>query len=326
MQPIQTARCFFSGVALATFLAALPCLAQAQYPSRPIRMVIGYSAGGPADALARTIAPRLATHLGQPVIVENRPGADANIAMETVVRAAPDGHTVLLESSAISMNPTLYRKLPFDPVKDLAPITLIGGSPLLFVVHPSVPAQTLGELMALAKSKKGQLFYGSTSTPIHLATAMFNSQAGIELVRVPYKGAGAAIPALLAGDVQVMLSSIGPLWPHVKAGKVRALAVSSAKRTALAPDMPTVDEAGVPGYSAMTWYGLFVPVKTPRSIVDRLNSDTRKVLAQPEVTAALSLQSLEPTPTTPEELGEFVRTETEKWGKVIKESGMQVSD
>lgn len=323
MQPIRTR---IGGAAVAVLLATLACVAEAQYPTRPVRLIIGYSAGGPADVLARTIAAPLSTALGQPVIVENRPGADANIATELVVRAVPDGHTVLLESSAISMNLSLYRNLPFDPVRDLAPVTLIGGSPLLFVVHPSVPAQTLPEFVALAKGKKGQFFYGSTSPPIHLATFLFSSMAGIEMVRVPYKGAGPAIPALLAGNVQFMQSSIGPLLPLVKAGKVRALAVSSAARTPLAPDVPTVDEVAIAGYSAMTWYGLLVPSKTQRSIVDKLNSDMRKVLAQAEVKSTLLLQSLEPTPSTPEEFGEFIRAEIVKWGKVVKESGVRADE
>lgn len=320
---IQTASRFLI-LAVAALVAITPCIAQAQYPMKPIRLMIGYTAGGPADVISRSLAQSLSSRLGQPVIVENRPGADANIAMGIVARAAPDGYTLLLETSAISMNLSLYRTLPFNPVKDLAPVTLIGAAPFVIVVHSSVPATTLCEFVALAKTRKGELFYGSTASPLQLASAMFTSMAGVEMVRVPYKGAGAGVPALLAGDVQLLISSAGLLMPHIKSGGIRALAVTGMQRSPLLPDVPTANEACIPGYSASTWYGIFVPAATPRSIVDRLNSEVHKALDEPEMKARLSALGLQPTPTTPEGLGDFVRAESVKWGKVVEESNVHI--
>jgi len=306
-------------------LAWVPSTVLAQaYPSKPVRMVVGFAAGGPADIIARALGQRLAVHLGQAVVVENRPGADANIAMEVVARAAPDGYTLLAGQSGLSINPSLYSKVAFDTLKDFAPITLVGEATNFVVVHPSVPVNNLKEFIDYAKANPGKLNYASTSSPTHLATEMLNQMAGVNIVRIPYKGAAPAIPALLAGEVQFMVSSLGTLLPQVRANKVRALAVTGARRSSLAPDVPTVDEAGIPGYSATTWYGIAAPAGTPRPIIDRLNAEFRKILGEPEIKAQLLAQSIEASPTTPEEFGEFIRADMAKWQKVVKASGARV--
>jgi tripartite-type tricarboxylate transporter receptor subunit TctC len=321
LQSIRTALAVMMLCALASLPA--PALGQS-YPSKPVRIVVGFAPGGPADIIARVLSRRLAVHLDQSVVVENRPGADANIAMELVARALPDGYTLLLAQSGLSINPSLYGKVAFDPIKDFAPITLVGEATNFLVVHPSVPTNNLKEFIDYAKANPGKLNYASTSSPTHLATEMLKQMAGLNLVRVPYKGAAPAIPELLSGQVQFMVSSLGTLLPHVKANKVRALAVTSAKRSNLVPEVPTVDEAGVPGYAASTWYGIAAPAGTPRTIIDRLNADFRKVLDEPEVKAQLLAQTIEASPSTPEEFGEFVRSDMAKWQRVVKASGAKV--
>jgi tripartite-type tricarboxylate transporter receptor subunit TctC len=317
--------CRFIGMLLLGATAWLPFAAQAQaYPSKPVRMVVGFAAGGPADVIARALGQRLATYLGKPVVIENRPGADANIAMEAVAHAAPDGYTLLLAQNGLSINPSLYGKVPFDPLKDFAPISLVGEASNFVVVHPSVPAHTLQEFIEYAKANPGKLNYASTSSPTHLATEMLNQMAGVNIVRIPYKGAAPAIPELLAGRVDMMVSSIGTLLPFVKANKVRALAVTSANRSSLTPDVPTVNEAGIPGYSATTWYGLVAPASTPRAIVERLNGDLRKILIEPEIKSLLLEQSIDASPSTPEEFGAFIHSDIAKWQKVVKTSGAKI--
>lgn len=306
-------------------ISSLPMTALGQaYPSKPVRMVVGFSAGGPADVIARALGQRLASYLGKPVLVENRPGADANIAMEVVARAAPDGYTLLLAQNGLSINPSLYGKVPFDPLRDFVEISLVGEASNFVVVHPSVPVHSLKEFIDYAKANPGKLNYASTSSPTHLATEMLNQMAGVSIVRIPYKGAAPAIPELLSGGVQVMISSIGTLLPHVRANKVRVLAVTSAARSSLTPDVPTVDEAGVPGYSATTWYGVVAPGGTPRAIIERLNSDFRKILAEPEIKSLLLAQSIDAAPSSPEEFGAFIRADIAKWQKVVKTSGAKI--
>ena len=308
-----------------TSIALLFAGAALAYPTKPIRLIVGFPAGGPVDSVARIVAQRLGPTLGQPIVVENRPGADAGIAMETVARALPDGHTLLLIQPGVAINPALYRSVPFDPIKDFAPISLIGESPNLVAIANGVAASSLRELIAIARDKPGQLNYGATSSPTHLATELLNSLADIKTTRVPFKGAPPAFTALMAGDVQIVISGIGTLLPLAKAGKVRGLAVTSARRSALAPDLPTVIEAGVPGYVATTWYGIAAPGATPRPVIDRLNADLRKVLAESEVKAQLLVQGIdEPSPSTPEQFSELIRTELVKWERVVKASGARI--
>jgi tripartite-type tricarboxylate transporter receptor subunit TctC len=256
--------------------------------------------------------------------VDNRPGADATIAMEALAKSPPDGYTLYMVQPGIAINPALYKSVPFDPIKDFAPITLIGDVPNLVAIHPSLPAKSLRDFIALAKQKKAQLFYGATSSPTMLATEMFNGMAGIQVVRVNFKGAAPAITALVSGEVQLLLSGVGTLLPLMKAGKLRGIAITSAKRCLLAPDVPTVSEAGVPGYVATTWYGVSAPGSTSRAIVDRVNSDVRKALTESDVKARLLDQGIEPTPTTPDQFAEMIRTELVKWGKVVKDSGITI--
>jgi tripartite-type tricarboxylate transporter receptor subunit TctC len=313
--------------ALATLcLAVVPCVAPAQtYPTKPIRILVGFAAGGPVDGVARVIAQALPAHLGQAVVVENRPGADANIAMEALARSAPDGYTLYLIQPGVAINPALYRSVPFDPINDFAPIVLIGSSPNLLAIARTLPAATLQEFIALAKARRGQLNYGATSSPTHLATELFNSMAGVEIVRVPFKGAPPALAALAAGDVQLVISSIGTLLPLHKAGKVRALAVTSSERSSIAPDIPTVAESGLPGYVATTWYGLAAPGATPPAIIDRLNRELRKTLAEPAVRTQLMNLGIDSiTPGDPGELRELIRAELVKWDQVVKRSGARV--
>lgn len=306
-------------------LASLPAVAVGQaYPSKPIRIAVGFAPGGPADIITRLLSRSLAVHLGQPVVVDNRPGADANIAMELVARASPDGYTLLLAMSGLSINPSLYGKVSYDSLKDFVPITLVGEATNLVAVHPSVPVKNLKELIDYTRANPDKLNYASSSSPTHMATEMFKQMAGVNIVRVPYKGAAPAIPALLSGQVQFMISSLGTLLPHAKANKVHALAVTSARRSSLVPDVPTVDEAGVPGYSAATWYGISAPAGTPRAVIDRLNSDFRKILIEPEIKAQLLAQTIEASPSTPEEFGDFIRADIAKWQAVVKASGAKI--
>jgi len=295
------------------------------YPSKPVRLLVGFPPGGPVDTVARIVAQRLPQHLGQPVVVENRPGADANIAMEALAKAAPDGYTLYLLQPGVAINPALYKSLPFDPVRDIAPVSLIGESANLVVLANNVGAKDLAAFIALAKAKPTELNYGATSSPTHLAHELFNTMAGVKITRVPFKGAPPAFAAVIAGDVQMVISSIGTLLPLAKAGKVQAVAVTSAKRSALAPDLPTVSEAGLPGYAATTWYGLAAPGATPRPVIDRLNAEVRKVLAAPDAKAQLAATGMdEPTPSTPEELGALVRSEIDKWSKVVRDAGIRI--
>ena len=308
-----------------TFTTVPQSYTQEAYPTRPVRIVIGYAPGGAADILARTLAQSLEARLGQPFIVDNRPGAEGSLADRTVVRSAPDGYTLGLQGTALAINVALLPGIGFDPAKEVAPITLIGDTAYLVAIHPSVPAKTLSEFIEVAKTRKGQFNYATPSSPALLAATLFNSMAGIEMTRVPFRGAGAAIPVLLSGDVQFMISSITSLLPLVPSDRIRALAVSGTKRTVLAPDIPTVTESAVPGYSATTWYGLFAPAGTPRVIIDRLNLAVRQSLAEPAVKSKLLEQGFETTPSTPEEFSAFLKTEIVKWGKAVKSSGLLTS-
>lgn len=326
MKVISRAQRLVSIAAASMVFAAVPSLAPAQaYPTKSVRLLVGFPPGGGTDTLARVLAQRFAAYWGQSVVVDNRPGADASIAMEAVAKSAPDGYTLYLMQPGVAINPALYKSVAFDPIKDFAPISLLGELPNIVAIHPSLPARTVGDLVALAKKNKGELFYGTSASPITLATELLLTMAGIHIVRVAYKGAAPAITALVSGEVQVTLSGVGTLLPLVKAGKLRALAVTSAKRSSQAPEIPTVSESGFPGYAATTWYGVAAPGSTPRSIIDRVNSDVRKALAEPEVKARLfDVGIAEPTPTTPDQFAEMIRAEIAKWAKVVKDAGLKI--
>ncbi|TAK84827.1 MAG: tripartite tricarboxylate transporter substrate binding protein [Betaproteobacteria bacterium] len=302
----------------------IPALGAAQnYPAKPVRMVVGFVAGGPTDALARIVAARLSGALGEQVFVENRGGADGVIAGDAVAKAAPDGYTIYFASAGHAINASLYKRVPYRTLEDFEPIAAIGESPNIVAVPASLPVKDLKEFIALARAKPGALNYGATSSPTFLATELFTSMAGVKIVRIPFKGAAPAMAALMAGDVQLVLSGIGTMLPQVKSGRLKALAVTSARRSALAPEIPTVAESGL-DYVATTWYGLLAPAKTPRPIIDRLNKESRALLDDPKVKEQLAPQGVVAMPSTPEEFGKFIRAEVAKWAKVVQDTGATV--
>jgi len=316
-------------------LAALVCFALAAplsgaaaeaYPSKPVRMIVAVPPGGPADILARLVGPKLTETLGQTVVIDNRPGANGNIAYEMAARAVPDGYTFVLAAAGVVINPSLYREVRYDPLRDFAAITHGISVPNILIVHPSVPANSVSELVALAKSRPGKLTFASAGngTTGHLALELFKQRAGIDVVHVPYKGGGPALAEVIAGQVQALFSLALAATQQVKAGKVRALAISSGKRSAVAPGLPTVAELGFPGYEVVGWFGWLAPAKTPREIVSRLNAEIVKALNLPEVRERLLSQSSEPVGNSPREFGAFVKSESEKWAAVIKRGGIRM--
>jgi len=314
---------FVAALLVVASLGATTAVAQT-YPSRPIRLVVPFPPGGGADILARTIGQKLGEILGQQIIIDNRGGAGGNIGTDIVAKAAPDGYTmVMAQPGPFTINGSLMGKLPFDPVGDFALITLAGATPNVLVVHPAVAANAVKELIMLAKARHGQINFASSGlgTPAQLAGELFNSMAGVKLVHVPYKGAAAALTDLLAGQVQLMFSTMPPALPHVRAGKLKALAVTSAQRSHTTPELPTIAESGLPGFEAITWYGMATPAGTPKPIVARLNSEVLKLLRLPDVRERMLSQGTEPAGTTPEQFAAYIRAETAKWAKVIKESG-----
>ena len=307
-------------------LAVLVARAEAAdtYPSKPIRFVVAFPPGGGTDLVARTIAPRLAERLAQQVVVDNRPGAGGNLGTEIVAKSTPDGYTMLMGSvGPLAINASLFARLPFDPLKDLASVTLAASTPNILVVHPSLPVTNVHELIALAKARPGAINFASSGqgTPAQLAGELFNSMAGVKMVHVPYKGAAPALADLLGGQVQVMFSTMPPALPHVMAGRLRALAVASLRRSPAAPELPTIDEAALPGFEATTWHGVMVPAATPDAVVAKLNHDIVAVLRTPDVAERLSSQGAEAIGSTPQAFAAYIKAETAKWAKVIRESG-----
>ncbi len=305
----------------------LMCEALAQsYPVKPIRYIVPFPAGGGQDLVVRALAPRLSEALGQTVLVDNRPGAATMVGAELAAKAPPDGYTVFNGSNTtLAINPNLYSKIPYDPIKDFAAVTYIASVPNLLVVHPSLPARTVKELAALARNRPGELNYGSsgTGTPAQLAGVMFADAAAAKLTHVPYRGSSQAITALISGETQIMFSTITSTLPFVKSGRLRGIAVTGAKRSQAAPDLPTIAEAAYPGFEAVTWYGLFVPTGTPAPIIARLNAEFVKVLKTRELRDWLITQGADPVGSTPEELAAFVKTELAKYAKIVKASGMK---
>jgi tripartite-type tricarboxylate transporter receptor subunit TctC len=302
---------------------ATPVVAQ-NYPTKPIRFVVAFPPGGGTDILARTIGQKLGERFGQQVIIDNRGGAGGNIGTDIVAKAIPDGYTILMGSvGPLSINASLMGKLPFDPIKDLAPVTLCDATPNVLVLNPAVAANSVKELIALAKSRPGQLIFASSGlgTPAHLAGELFDTLAGVKMVHVPYKGGVVALTDLMAGQVQLMFSTMPPALPHIKAGKLKALAVTSARRSPAAPELPTIAEAALPGFEATTWHGVVVPARTPAAIIAKLNAEIVKILHSRDVRERLSSQGAEPVGDTPEEFAAYIRAETVKWAKVVKESG-----
>ena len=304
-------------------MVAGAAVAQAPYPGRTITMVVGFAPGGGTDTASRIIAKKLAENLGQSVVVENKAGAGGNIATDLVVRAAPDGYTILLASvGSMAITPHLPPKPPYDPLQDLAPITMAVVFPNVLVVHSSVPANTLAEFVALAKSKPGVINYGSSGIGNlgHLAGELFRSLAKIDIVHVPYKGGGPAITDLLGGQIAAVFATPASAGVHVKTGKLRALAMTGAQRSPAMPEVPTIAESGYPGYEATNWYAYVAPVKTPKEILARLNQELVKVLSAPEVREQLLGHGLEPMPGTSEALAKYIEREHATWGRVVREA------
>ena len=306
--------------------AALPHAGAQSYPDKPVRMVVPFAAGGTSDILARFVAPPLTAALGQTVIVDNRPGAGSNLGSEIVAKASPDGYTLIMATPALASNQALYGKLNYDPVNGFAPVTLVAEIPIALVVHPSMPTKTVKELIALAKANPGKLNFGSSGNGGigHLVGEMFKSATGINMVHVPYKGNGPALIDLMSGVLNLTFTDIAGGMPYIKAGKMRPLAIASAKRSSQLPAVPAMIEAGVPGFVATTWFAVFATGGTPQPIVNRLNSEIVKSLQQPEMREKLTGLGCEVVGNKPEELAAFLRAETTKWAKVIKESGAKV--
>jgi tripartite-type tricarboxylate transporter receptor subunit TctC len=311
---------------VAAVCLATGAFAQTAYPTKPVKIIVPYSAGGPADIYSRFIGDRLQKTLGQPFVIENRPGAGAIIGTDAVAKSSPDGYTLLLMSNTHTVNESLFAKKPYNLMRDLAPISPINYSDLLLVVHPSVPAQTLKELIALAKSKPGALNYASSGpgTPYHMAGELFKAMAGIAVVHVPHKGSAEARTSVLAGNVQMMFDAITTMASLAQAGRVRAIATSGKARSSITPDVPTLDEAGLPGYDAVIWLGMMAPNATPKSIIDMLNSEIQKIAGLPDVKEAWAKQGAVPMRMTPAEFGKFMEQDIQKWAKVVTFSGAKV--
>jgi tripartite-type tricarboxylate transporter receptor subunit TctC len=305
-----------------------PGLARAEpadWPARPIRFILPFPPGGGTDILGRLIAERLTAGLGQPVVTENRGGAGGNVGAEAAAKSPPDGYTIVLVAPSLAISPSLYSKLNYDPVKDFAPVSLVATVPNVMITNPSVPAATLKEFIALAKSKPGEMNFGSggSGTSNHLAGELFNIVAGVKLVHVPYKGVNLAMQDVLSGRVQLVFIGIPAAAPHIKAGKLRALALASAQRSAVLPDVPTADEAGLPEFEVTTWYGILAPAGTPRPVVARLNGELGKIMHSPELKDRLEALATDPLTSTPEEFADLIRREIAKWSEVVREAGLK---
>jgi tripartite-type tricarboxylate transporter receptor subunit TctC len=308
--------------------APLAAAADAQnYPARPVTLVVGFTPGGPSDVLARIVAKKLGELLGQPFVVDNRPGAGGNVAGEVVAHAAPDGYILLMgNNSILATNASLYKKIDFDPAKEFAPISLIGTQANILVVNPKVTAKTMAELIALAKAEPGKLNFASSGygAAAHLAGELFKAEAGVDIVHVPYKGAAPALQDVIAGQDQMMFATAASVIGFIKSGLVRPLAVTTLKRTAILPDIPTIDELGIKGFDATTWHGLVAPAGTPPAVIDKLHGATVAALGDPEVRQALGELGVDIVGDTPEEFSAYIKSEIPKWAAVIKASGAQL--
>lgn len=312
--------------ALAVAAVAMP-LAAADFPSRPVRIIVPSTPGGGLDVLGRLLAPELTERWGQQVVIDNRPGAGGVIGSEIAANANPDGHTLLVVATGYSANPFLYDKLPYRTPQDFAPVTIIGFAPNVLVVHPTVPAKNLKELIALARQKPGELTYASSGigTGGHLSMALLIRHAGIKMIHVPYKGAGAATAALVGGQTNMLFTATAAAMPHVKAGRIRALAVTSGKRWPSMPDVPTVAEAALPGYEVDGWYAMLAPGKTPKAVIQKIYGDMAAVLKLPHVSSKIETVGFQVSGMPPDEMAAYINRELKKWGTVIKEAGIRAN-
>jgi tripartite-type tricarboxylate transporter receptor subunit TctC len=313
-------------VAAALFVAfAFSGAAAAQgWPEKPVRFIVGFTPGGPSDVIARALGQKLADLWGQQVVIENRPGAGGNIAAEIAAKSAPDGYTWLLgNNSVLATNQSLYKRLAYDPVRDFAPVVLVAVQPNILVVNPDVPATSVKELIALAKAKPGQLNYASSGSgaAAHLAGELFKTMTGVEMLHVPYKGAQPALTDVVAGRAQLMFATSASAIPYIKAGRLRALAVTTTKRSATVPELPTLSEAGVPGFEAITWHGVVVPSATPAPLIERINREIVGVLQMPDLRERFESLGAEIAAGTPRDFADYIARETPKWAKVVKDSG-----
>jgi tripartite-type tricarboxylate transporter receptor subunit TctC len=308
----------------ALFAALFAAMAAAQtYPTKPVRIVVPFAPGGPADIYARVVGEKLQGALGQSFVVENKPGAGSIIGTDAVAKSAPDGYTLLMMSNTHTVNESLVPDKPFQLMRDFVPVAPVNYSDLVLVVHPSVPANNLREFIALAKAKPGALNYASsgTGTPYHMAGELFKAMAGVDILHVPYKGSSGARTDILGGQVQMMFDAITTMAPNVQAGKLKALGTSGSRRSAVLPDVPTVAEAGVPGYDAVIWLGIMAPAGTPRPVVERLNAEITKIVNAPETKAAWGRQGAIAMSMTPDEFARFMRDDIDKWARIVKISG-----
>jgi len=315
-------------LAIAVMLVGFTTSAFAQaYPSKPIRLVVPFPAGGTTDILARAVAQRLTQTLGQPVVVDNRPGAAGNIGSDVVAKSAPDGYTLLMGTVGThAINPSLYAKMPYDHVKDFAPVILVAGVPNVLVVNPSVPVHSVQDLIKLAKEKPGQINFASSGsgTSIHLSGELFKTMAGVDMTHVPYKGSAPALSDLIGGQVQIMFDNLPSALPQIKGGKLRAVAVTSLARAPVLPDVPTIAESGLPGFEASSWFGVLVPVGTPAAIITRINADVNNWLQTQDAKDNMLAQGANAAGGSPQQFAAHIRAETDKWAKVVKASGAKV--
>jgi tripartite-type tricarboxylate transporter receptor subunit TctC len=326
MQTFTTRSVLYGAMIAALMMVASGATVAQSYPTRPIRLVVPSSAGaGVTDIMARLVGQHLSMSLGQQIVIDNRPGASGILGAEVVAKAPPDGYTLLIANVSLIVNPYLYAKMPYDPLTDFMPVTMVNSAPLQLVVHPSVPANSVAELVAYAKSRPGQLNYGSGglgSTPF-LSAELFKSITGIDVVHVPYKGGAPALTELVGGQLTFMIENVPGTTPFVKSGKLRALAITSTERSPLAPDLPTMVEAGVPGYEMSGWNGIFAPKGTPTEIVARLHAELAKLLRAPEVKEQFAALGAEPIGDAPDQFAAFLKADTARWGKIIKEKGIR---
>ena len=321
--PLRATALVFSGLMA---VAPMSAHAQGNYPDKTVRIVVGFSAGGTTDVVARILAKELTEELGQSFVVENKPGAGSNIGVESVVRAPADGYTLLMMAVTSAINQTLYPKLRFDITKDLAPIALAAKVPNVLVVNPGVPVNTVQELIEYGKKNPGKLNFASSGsgTSIHMAGELFKLETKLDVAHIPYKGSSPAVTDLIGGQVQYMFDNMPSAWPHVQAGKLRALAVTTPNRSPAAPNVPTMQESGFKGFDVSSWFGLMAPAGTPQPIIDKLNAAVLKALAKPDVQKKMFDLGAEPQKTTPAEFGAFIKKEVDTWGPVVKASGAKV--
>ena len=324
---IRLRLCFIAPLACAFFSPAAAQNVAQDYPNRPVRWIVPFAPSGPTDIMSRAVAEKLSQRLGQQVVVDNRPGAGGNIGAEVVAKSAPDGYTLMIgHVGTHAINLALYPKVGFDPVRDFTPITLIATLPLALVVHPSVPAKDVKELIAYARAHPGQLNFASAGNggPTHLTGELLKTSAGIAIVHVPYKGNAAALLDLVAGRVQMMFSNMLTSMPHVRAGKLRAVGISSAKRSPQAPELPTVAESGLPGFESVPWYGVLGPAGMPRALVAKLNAEISRALSAPDMRERFVAQGIDLQSSTPDEFAALIKSEIVKWRKVVREAGAKV--